>query len=836
MNIRAVIWLLSILSTNQAKLIVPELTPSRYVIPGDLNLGVLHRILIRNNTVYCSTSDGTVHPILLQMCEAAIFAADQINSRTDLLPNITLGLTCVDSCGNSKASLARSLYLMEDHSQCQNSSDGLTNDQRVVGIVGPGFSRVAVAVSNFFSLFKIPVLGTFASADELSNKENFEYFLRMAPPDRFQAQVFVDIILSFNWTYVGLFYSEGNYGAEGAKEIENLVRNSNICLAFTHRLSVESKGEEEEVEQIAQLLDDHRSVSVSIWFTEGPVIIRVLAGLRRAEIAINHIMLLSDSAKTDIAEYPEYIQGGMSIGFPLYEVPGLRNHLASLQPGVNTHNPWIQKAWDTLCEYDNCTLEEIVKSMFDNVQYGMPYYEAVYVYADALHKLITKRCPEAFEEVEYLADCIDGEELLETMKKCELEMISGPIEFDENGDRIGQYHLYHYRSNDGGASVETEFLAVWDQRNFLNFNKKDSNRTMYVPVSLCSQECNSRQYVIQKSPHCCWECRSCRSNERLAENRTTCASCPLFYWPNQLSLEFCETIAHDYLRWSDQLALILLVGSGFGIFVSSVSFGVLYKHKHTRLVKASNIKLSFTMLIGTLFAFLMCLPFVAKPSKITCFFRDVGFNAVFTVLYAPLFVKTCTIYCIFRAGKKGAKTPSFVSNKGQTLMLVVALTIQLGILVAMQSTWPSDTLLRMPVYTEPYVELTCAYTTIPFLMPLTYNILLIFVCGFLGYGCRKLPENFNESGFIFVSASTTIFTWVVFLPTYFTAASFKNQAILLNLCLLLNAFITVGCLFAPKVYALYCVDEDSLKFTPKTVSSIHATKTTIIRVQPVQDG
>lgn len=154
----------------------------------------------------------------------------------------------------------------------------------------------------------------------------------------------------------------------------------------------------------------------------------------------------------------------------------------------------------------------------------------------------------------------------------------------------------------------------------------------------------------------------------------------------------------------------------------------------------------------------------------------------------------------------------------------------------MQSTWPSDTLLRMPVYTEPYVELTCAYTTIPFLMPLTYNILLIFVCGFLGYGCRKLPENFNESGFIFVSASTTIFTWVVFLPTYFTAASFKNQAILLNLCLLLNAFITVGCLFAPKVYALYCVDEDSLKFTPKTVSSIHATKTTIIRVQPVQDG
>ena len=125
---------------------------------------------------------------------------------------------------------------------------------------------------------------------------------------------------------------------------------------------------------------------------------------------------------------------------------------------------------------------------------------------------------------------------------------------------------------------------------------------------------------------------------------------------------------------------------------------------------------------------------------------------------------------------------------------------------------PSTTRLYMPVATRPYVELTCTQGLVPFLLPLCYNIIFILICAVLGYKSRKLPENFNESGFIFISVATTLFAWLVFLPTYFTAAHSHHQMAVLGLCLLINAYITVGCLFGPKVYALYCVDPHTLSF------------------------
>jgi hypothetical protein len=682
-------------SVIEAKILVPGLTSNEYVIQGDINLAVLHRIPALTPDGLCSLEGSSLVYLLLQMCEAAHFAAKRINDASDLLPNITLGLVCVDSCGDAQVGLARALYLVED-SQCTNTSDetSLTN-HKVVGVVGAGYSRVAAAVSNFFALFNIPVLSTFASQDDLSKHE---YFLRMCPPEKFQARVFVDIIERFNWTYVGLFYSEGNYGEGGAKYIQQLLENRPICLAFSHLLTKD--GKDNEVEEVELLLKEHTMVSVSIWFMEGPVMSRLLDGLQEADIQLNHIMLISDST-TDFANFPEYFQGGISIGFQLYEVPGFRDYLFNLIPGVNTKNPWLLKAFqEHFCKESNCSVGTILKAtdVSDKLRYAMPYYEAVYVYANALHTLIASNCPEAFQDPDLFdEDCISGEELLFAMKETELNLVSGHLSFDNNGDRNARYHLYYLQPTDNGESIQAELISVWDNHTFIGFKESLLNWThlqeagkegnlvaferadaLFIPLSRCSAECSPKEYVIQKSPRCCWECRSCRDNERLADNHTTCEACPLLYWPAKETLETCEALPLDFLRWTEKLSLFLFVSSSLGFAVSSIFLVILIQHRNTRLVKASNKKLTFTMMTGTLAAFLMFLPIVAEPSTLSCFLRDVGFNVVFTILYAPLLVKTFTIFCIFKAGKKGRRTPGFVSNKGQTTILIVALLSQVN--------------------------------------------------------------------------------------------------------------------------------------------------------------
>ena len=126
--------------------------------------------------------------------------------------------------------------------------------------------------------------------------------------------------------------------------------------------------------------------------------------------------------------------------------------------------------------------------------------------------------------------------------------------------------------------------------------------------------------------------------------------------------------------------------------------------------------------------------------------------------------------------------------------------------------WPGVATLRHPDRLEPYTELHCELQPTELITLLACNLLLLGGCAVFGFLTRKLPANFNESHFMFVSVATTIFLWMVMLPTYFTTFYAIYQSALLAICLLLNAYITLVCLFIPKLYAVYFVSEENLEF------------------------
>ena len=67
--------------------------------------------------------------------------------------------------------------------------------------------------------------------------------------------------------------------------------------------------------------------------------------------------------------------------------------------------------------------------------------------------------------------------------------------------------------------------------------------------------------------------------------------------------------------------------------------------------------------------------------------------------------------------------------------------------------------------------------------------------------------------YIFISVSTTLFVWIAFLSTYMLAFYAYHKAALLSLVLILNAVATVICLYVPKIYAVYFVEENKIKTT-----------------------
>ena len=132
---------------------------------------------------------------------------------------------------------------------------------------------------------------------------------------------------------------------------------------------------------------------------------------------------------------------------------------------------------------------------------------------------------------------------------------------------------------------------------------------------------------------------------------------------------------------------------------------------------------------------------------------------------------------------------------------------------------PPEVLLRMPSKFQQEVELYCRMSLPSFMACLAYDLVVILSCAVQAFLTRKLPENFKESWYIFISVSTTCFMWLVFLPTYFTTVYAHHQVALLAFCLFANGACTLLCLFVPKVYAVYFIAEENM-----IISTLYTTK------------
>ena len=80
------------------------------------------------------------------------------------------------------------------------------------------------------------MVGAVSSAESLSEKNSFKYFVRVIPSDFYQAKAMVSIVLHFNWTYVSTIYSEGDYGVNGIRAVHTLAAENDICVAYSKEI------------------------------------------------------------------------------------------------------------------------------------------------------------------------------------------------------------------------------------------------------------------------------------------------------------------------------------------------------------------------------------------------------------------------------------------------------------------------------------------------------------------------------------------------------------------------------------------------------------------------
>ncbi|KAH9514731.1 Metabotropic glutamate receptor 2 [Bulinus truncatus] len=832
---------------------IPYLDQPAYVQEGDINIGAL---LPLSDYVgpHCSRN-VRFGSISFEYSESIKFAVDMVNRDRSILPNVTLGFVAMNDCSNGNIALAESLSFLPRVSTAQRpdqSNDSLSPQcgaaspadcpmptYDVIGVVSPTNSQPTVMVSQLLTTYRIPIVGSTATSDALSDKTQHPYFLRVSPPDKYQVAAMLKFIADQGWTYLSVLYVQGSYGEKAFDTIRLNAPAYGACIAASHRLD-----ELTVYDRVIQDLLSYPRARVVILFTYTSQTKSVMTAIRKLNATGHFIILGSEGVgatfRIPYQGFEKEMLGMFSFVYYMSLVPDFYEYVRTLNV-TESRNPWFKLVWEQLfqCSFTTrtCNLEDNILTKLVFYQTASLYIDAVMTFAHGAHGLISKQCPGA---TGYDAKrCVQGAaSLYDHLKSVSFDGYNGHVHFDPVGDVRGSYKISQIVLDTpqipfvnlttrsvglepqliGVYSIESRTIRYTNRPIWWEHLREEENVVPLdlrplalrgVPESACSRPCSTGEYKIQKDPACCWECRQCRDNERLVDNFTGCRTCDKFTWPDERDFTSCLEIPATHHSITDTLPLIqLCLGFAAIVCASLVVFSYVY-FRDVRVIKAASRELSILQMVAIFVGYLTVVLFQVAPTPGTCGVLFFSFCLSFTWLYAPLLVKVVRIYRIFQSGQKTTIRPRFVSPQSQLLFTASLITVQVVICVYIYAVYNPTARRTQPVPTEKYVELSCDMTVPGLVSFLTYNLFLVTLCSVFAFKTRKLPDNFNESRFISMCVSTTLIIWLAFITTYFTASRDFVRVTVLSFTLLLNHTVAVVFLYAPKIYAaVYLPPED----------------------------
>uniref|UniRef100_A0A3P8S2H2 Olfactory receptor C family, u1 n=1 Tax=Amphiprion percula TaxID=161767 RepID=A0A3P8S2H2_AMPPE len=305
-----------------------------------------------------------------------VFAVEEINRNSTLLPDVTLGYRIMDSCDHVHTSLRAFLSLEIGTSQSESSS----------------------------CLSGSPV-SYFATCTCLTDKHMYPSFLRTVPSDFFQVRGLVQLVTFLGWLWVGTIGTTDDYSHYGIQAFSNQFRQQGGCVAF--HLTIPKSPTVEEIQDMADKLQSSTAHVVVVFATEGQLLDLLLEV--SASRNVTGIQWVASEAwvTASLLTSPHFhslLEGTLGFSFPGVWIPGLKDFLLNVRPSPRPGMEFVNMFWE---EQFNCKLDFIVgptlllctgsedlryadSSYTDVSQVRISYnvYKAVYAIAHALHNLL----------------------------------------------------------------------------------------------------------------------------------------------------------------------------------------------------------------------------------------------------------------------------------------------------------------------------------------------------------------------------------------------------------------------------------------------------------------
>ncbi|KAI9538766.1 hypothetical protein NQZ68_012419 [Dissostichus eleginoides] len=169
----------------------------------------------------------------LRISRAMVFAIEQINNSTELLPGIKLGYEIYDSCASVSVAVHVAFQLSGRLDPVFNTGDKCSQSGMVMAVVGESGSTPSISMSRVIGPFNIPQVSHFATCACLSDKQQYPSFFRTIPSDQFQADALAKLVKHFGWTWIGAVRADSDYGNNGMASFLHAARKEGICVEYS---------------------------------------------------------------------------------------------------------------------------------------------------------------------------------------------------------------------------------------------------------------------------------------------------------------------------------------------------------------------------------------------------------------------------------------------------------------------------------------------------------------------------------------------------------------------------------------------------------------------------
>ncbi|XP_007445050.2 vomeronasal type-2 receptor 26-like [Python bivittatus] len=657
----------------------------------------------------------------------------------------------------------------------------------------------------------------------------------------------LQLLLHFQWTWIGVLYDDDN----GEKFVQNVVplfSQRGICFDFIERFpaitSVDNidKMVTEGFKTYSVVTESTANVSVIYGEVETMIFIRMFPTISKyenvADIAVDKVWVLT--AQMEFTSLPfqkneniDFLHGVLNFAVHSKEILGFKEFLHMRKPILEKEDRdgFIWAFWEEAFEClftgsmldrharVTCTgvekLETLLSSIFETGMTAHSYsiYNSVYAMAHALYAMLSLK-------VKRTARVHEARQILLEHHLWELNYFVRNVSFNNSaGETV------YFNPN---GELETGFdiinWIIFPNQSFLRVKVGEiqplsSTEEMFTiseeviiwpnmfnqtqPLSLCNAKCHSgyRKAKEEGKPFCCYHCLLCPEGKISShKDMDECFYCPQDHYPNE-EQDFCIPKYVTFLSYEETLGIIF---TSFILSFSLITILLLWlfiKHNDTPLVKANNKTLTYILLTSLLLSFLCALLFIGQPYQWTCLLQQVTFDLIFSVAVSSILAKTIILILAFMATKPGSRMRKWVGKRLAISIVLSCSFIQTSICIVWLSTSPPFLCVDMYSMPKEIVLICNEGSTIMFYCALGFMGTLAIISFTVAFLVRKLPDTFNEAKFITFSMLVFSSVWLTFVPTYLTTKG-KYMVAMEIFSILSSSGGLLACIFFPKCYIM----------------------------------